>query len=277
MFGQIKKNPGAAALIVIIFFIVMILFPEMQKRPVQFFARPLVLLISEIQKGFTAVGRAVAGSWEGYVDLWGVREENDRLREEVTVLRNETVRLQEAALAGQRLRELLEFKRGFPHGVAAANIIGRDPSNWYHTLLIDKGEKDGVSIEMGVITPRGVVGRVVKTAPTLSQVLLLTDRNSAVAALIQQTRDEGLVEGTEMGLARIKYLSLQSPAREGDLVLTSGLTGIFPKGIMIGTLGPLVKKEGALFQEAQVIPSVDFSKLEEVLVITSLSKAGLKP
>jgi rod shape-determining protein MreC len=138
--------------------------------------------------------------------------------------------------------------------------------------MINKGSRDGVAVEMGVITPAGVVGRVIKAEPAVSQVLLITDRNSAVAALIQRTRDEGLVEGTEKGLARIKYLSLLADVKEGDLVLTSGLTGSFPKGLPIGTLGLVTKKELDLFQQAELTPNVDFSKIEEVLVVTSLDE-----
>lgn len=133
--------------------------------------------------------------------------------------------------------------------------------------MINKGEQAGLKAGMGVITPVGVVGRIIKTTPAASQVLLLTDHNSSVAALVQRTRDEGLVEGTEAGLARIKYLPILSEVGVDDVVLTSGLAGIFPKGLMIGQVTEIQKKEDGLFQVAQIKPAVDFTKLEEVLVI----------
>ena len=215
------------------------------------------------------VTQGVGRIWSGYMDLTQVREENLKLREELHRLQDENIRLLEARAAYDRLEQLLSFKIQSPYPVIAARVVGRDPTNWYRTLMIDKGEREGVAVDMGVIVPSGVVGRVIKTAPHLSQVLLLTDRNSAIAALVQRTRDEGIVEGTEEGLARIKYLSTLSELQEGDRVLTSGLAGSFPKGLFIGQIHRVEKQERALFQQAEIIPSVDFSKLEEVLVIVS--------
>jgi rod shape-determining protein MreC len=121
---------------------------------------------------------------------------------------------------------------------------------------------------MGVIAPAGVVGRIVKTTPYSSMVLLVTDPNNAVTGLIQRTRDEGIVEGTVKGRARMKYIPLLSALQPGDKVVTSGLMGGFPKGLPIGTITEIEKDESDLFQSAELIPEVDFRKLEEVLVIT---------
>lgn len=269
MFRQIINYKRFIILLVTVLFVAVLLFPEIQRRPVFFLGRPLVYIISMLQKALTQTADGFAFIWRDYIDLVSVRRENDRLKQDLARMQSETIRLQEAALANDRLQQLLDFKKTNPYPMVAALVIGRDPSNWYRTLMIDKGTRDGIAIDMGVISPVGVVGRVIKTDPTVSQVLLVTDRNSAVAALIQGTRDEGLVEGTERGLARIKYLSLLADLKAGDLVLTSGLTGIFPKGLLIGTLGRVTKNDQDLFQQAEVIPRVDFSKLEEVLVITS--------
>ncbi len=277
MFRQIQKRPGVLVGLLGLFILILFLFPEMQERPVYFLSRPVVILLSGMQKGLVGIGGGLERFWDRYIHLTSVEEENRRLQGELARVLNENVRLREAALANERLKEALDLKTQRTYSVRVAAVIGRDPSNWYHSLMIDKGERDGVKAEMGVINPSGVVGRVIKTGPSFSQVLLLTDRNSAVAGLVQRTRDEGVVEGTERGLARIKYLSLLATATEGDFLITSGLTGIFPKGIPIGTLGPLTKREPDLFQQAEVTPSVDFSKLEEVLVITSLKGAEAKP
>ena len=216
-----------------------------------------------------AVTQGTSGVWSGYVDLVGVKEENRRLQEELYQLQSEKNQHLEAVAALERLEAFLEFKKQNPYSMMTARVIGRDPTNWYRTMVIDKGEQDGVRMDMGVIAPGGVVGRVMKTAPGISQVQLLTDRSSAVAGLVQRTRDEGIIEGTERGLARIKYLPVLSEVQEGDIVLTSGLAGSFPKGLLIGRIHWVKKQERALFQEAKLTPMVDFSKLEEVLVITA--------
>ncbi|MBI3994768.1 MAG: rod shape-determining protein MreC [Nitrospirae bacterium] len=270
MLRQIINYRRFIILFLIVLLVTALLFPEMQKRPIYFLGRPVVFLISGLQKGMAWIGGGFGNIWNGYINLVSVRRENERLKQDLARLQNETIRLQEAAQAHERLLQLLDLKTEADYRAVTAAVIGRDPSNWYRTLLINKGRRDGVAVEMGVITPAGVVGRVIKAEPAVSQILLMTDRNSAVAALVQRTRDEGLVEGTEKGLARMKYLSLLSEAKEGDLVLTSGLTGSFPKGLLIGTLGRPAKKDLDLFQQAEVIPGVDFSTLEEVLVITSL-------
>jgi rod shape-determining protein MreC len=270
MLRQIINYRRFIILFLAVLLVAVVLFPELQKRPVYYLGRPAVFLLSGLQKALTWTANGIGGVWNGYINLVSVRRENEILKRDVVRLQDENVQLQEAAQANERLEQILNFRKANAFHTLVAAVIGRDPSNWYRTLMINKGTRDGVAIEMGVITPVGVVGRVIKADPTVSQVLLVTDRNSAVAALIQRTRDEGLVEGTERGLARIKYLSLLADLKEGDLVLTSGLTGSFPKGLPIGTLGHATKKELDLFQQAEVVPSVDFSKLEEVLVITSL-------
>src|SRR3972149_5958777 len=256
-------------LLLISVFVIFFLFPELQKRPVYYMMRPFVYLISSLQKGLMFAVSGVGGVWSGYIDLTEVREKNQKLREELHRLQNENIQLLEAKAAYDRLEPLLAFKTQSPYPVITARVIGRDPTNWYRTLMIDKGEREGVTVDMGISVPSGAVGRVIKTTPERSQVLLLTDRNSAIAALIQRTRDEGIVEGTEKGLARIKYLPPLSELQVGDPVLTSGLAGSFPKGMLIGRIHRVEKQEMALFQQAEVIPSVDFSKLEEVLVIMS--------
>ena len=132
---------------------------------------------------------------------------------------------------------------------------------------MNKGASDGIQSDQGVITPAGVVGRIVKTTASTAVVLLLTDPNNAIAGLIQRTRDEGIVEGTTQGQSRLKYIPLLSNARPGDHVVTSGLVGGFPRGIPIGTIIRIDKEEEALFQSAELSPEVDPNRVEEVLVI----------
>lgn len=269
-----NKQIRSLFVFLVVFVLALFLFPEMQQHPIRFITQPFVLLITEIQKGFLATGKGIGGIWTGYVDLRAVREDNQELESRIDRLISENIRLQEFALANQRLQEILGLKQTRHFSFTPANVIGRDPTNWYKTIQIDKGSNDGIKVDMGVSTLKGVVGLVIETTPRFSKVLLLTDRNSALAGLIQRSRDEGVVQGTEKGGARIKYISLLSKAGEGDLVVSSGLAGSFPKGLLIGYVGSFIKKETDLFQEAEVIPAVDFSHLEEVLVITSNFEKG---
>ncbi len=247
--------------------VLILLLPGLQKRPLGFIDDPMTSLLVRLQTGVVSLAGGIEGLWDGYIALIHTQEENQRLVKEMEQLQGENLRLRELALENSRRQQLLEFKESSPLKVSAARVVGRDPTNWFKTITINKGEKDGIGVNMGVITPTGVVGRIIRTTPTASQVLLLTDHSSSIAALVQRTRDEGLVEGLESGHARMKYLSMLSEVGVGDTVLTSGLAGIFPKGLLIGQVTEVHKKEDGLFQVAQIKPAVDFTMLEEVLVI----------
>ena len=182
-------------------------------------------------------------------------------------MRGENNQLREAASATQRLTSLLQFKEQALPLMVAAQVRLPPNSNRFMSVILDKGESDGIQKDMGVITPAGVVGRVVKTTGGTAVVLLLTDPNNAIAGLIQRTRDEGIVEGVPQGRARLKYIPMLSAVKEGDRVVTSGLVGGFPRGLAIGTITAIDREEGALFQTAELVPEVDVNRVEEVLVI----------
>jgi rod shape-determining protein MreC len=247
---------------------VIFLLPKQTRAVLQAVGQPASAVVFFPIEAFTTLEQSVIGLWQDYVALRHVREENRQLRRDLELLQRQNGDLRESAVAAQRLTALLEFKEQFiPHTVAA-RVIGRDSTNWYGGVILNKGDRDGIRPEMGVMTPAGVVGRVVKTGPFSSMVLLVTDPHNAITGIIQRSRDEGIVEGTTQGRARIKYLPLLAGIRAGDMVVTSGLTGGFPRGIAIGTVLSIEKEEGELFQSAEITPEADFSKLEEVLVIT---------
>lgn len=247
---------------------VIFLLPTHTRDVLQTVGRPASYIVSFPLEALASANLKVAKVWQEYVALRRVREENRQLRHELEVLQRQNMDLRELASSGHRLAALLEFKEQFAPQTVAAQVIGRDTTNWYRGIILNKGERDGIRPEMGVMTPAGVVGRVVKTGPSSSVVLLVTDRNNAITGIIQRSRDEGIVEGTLQAGARIKYLPLLANVRVGDVVVTSGLTGGFPRGIVIGTIQALEKEEGELFQAAELLPEVDMAKVEEVLVIT---------
>ncbi|MFO0774384.1 MAG: rod shape-determining protein MreC [Nitrospiraceae bacterium] len=259
--------------LVALFLLLLLLLPAQTQGLLLQFGGPVGRVLAWPIEAFSGISSATRELWDGYIALQTVHEDNRRLVRDVELLREENNRLRESAQLAQRLAGMLQFQERQPFQTVAARVIGKDATNWYQAILIDKGESDGVESEMGVVTPVGVVGRVVKTTHTTAVVLLLTDPNNAIAGLLQRTRDEGIVEGTAQRGVRMKYLPLLAGMQDGDWIVTSGLVGGFPRGIPIGTLTKIEKDEGELFQVAVVEPAVNFSKLEEVLVITKSADA----
>ncbi len=243
------------------------LFPGQSQGLLDYLDGPVGQLVRLPLEAVSALDQGVSAMWQQYVALQHVADENRRLRQEMEWLRGENHQLREAAAATQRLTALLQFKEQALPTMVAAQVIGRDSTNRYQSMILNKGESDGIQNDMGVITPSGVVGRVVKTTSATSVVLLVTDPNNAIAGLIQRTRDEGIVEGTPQGRAKLKYIPMLSAVKEGDQVVTSGLVGGFPRGLAIGTIMAIDREEGALFQTAELMPEVDVNHVEEVLVI----------
>jgi rod shape-determining protein MreC len=247
---------------------VIFLLPKQTRSVLQTVGQPISAVVFLPIEALTTLEQSVIGLWQEYVALRHVREDNRQLRRDLEVLQRQNSDLRESAIAAQRLESLLEFKEQFVPHTVAARVMGRDSTNWYSSVILNKGDRDGIRPEMGVMTSAGIVGRVVKTGPFSSIVLLVTDPHNAITGIIQRSRDEGIVEGTSQGRARIKYLPLLANIRVGDIVVTSGLTGGFPRGIVIGTVLTMQKEEGELFQSAEIAPQADLSKLEEVLIIT---------
>lgn len=243
------------------------LFPGQSQGLLEYLDGPVGQLVRLPLEAVSSLDQGISYMWQQYVALQNVEEENHRLRQEIDWLRGQNSQLREAAAATQRLTALLQFKEQALPTMIAAQVIGRDSSNRYKSVILNKGNSDGIEKDMGVITPSGVVGRVVKTTGATSVVLLVTDPNNAIAGLIQRTRDEGIVEGTPQGRAKLKYIPMLSAVKEGDHVVTSGLVGGFPRGIAIGTITGIEREEGALFQTGDLSPDVDVNHVEEVLII----------
>lgn len=243
------------------------LFPGQSQGLLEYLDGPVGQLVRLPLEAVSSLDQGISNMWQQYVALQSVEDENHRLRQEIEWLRGQNNQLREAASATQRLTALLQFKEQALPTMIAAQVIGRDASNRYKSVIVNKGDSDGIQKDMGVITPSGVVGRVVKTTGATSVVLLVTDPNNAIAGLIQRTRDEGIVEGTLQGRAKLKYIPMLSAVKEGDYVVTSGLVGGFPRGLAIGTITGIAREEGALFQTAELAPEVDVNHVEEVLII----------
>jgi len=181
-------------------------------------------------------------------------------------LTREADRVAELELENERLRKLLDFRESLNGDLLTARIIGRDATGLSRTLVIGRGESDGVAKGAAVLAPEGVVGEVFLVSRHAARVLLISDHNSGVDALVQRTRARGIVQGTVDAGCGLKYVKRTEDVQVGDAVVTSGLDGIFPKGLPIGQVVGVDKRGQGLFQYAEIAPRVDFSQLEEVLV-----------
>ncbi len=232
---------------------------------------------AEVQRGTMAVVDGVRNLWSGYVALRGVRGENDALKQELRTLQ---VRLQREHAEAQRtdnLRQLLELRERANLDTTAAEVIAASASPEFRTVTIDKGTGEGVRADMAVISPAGVVGRVILPSGRASKVQLLIDRNAAAGALIERTRVQGVVEGFGDGSLRMEYVPGTADVKPGDLVVTSGIDGIYPKGFVIGTIEQVDRGTGG-YHVITVRPAVDFTRLEEVLVVrTPAASPGSEP
>jgi rod shape-determining protein MreC len=234
--------------------------------------RSIFAVVSPVQRGVAAAVRGVTSTWHGYVDLRGVREENAQLRERVGFLERTLQQKQHLAREAERLRGILELQQTLPIQTTVAQVVAREGVPWFRTFTINKGSKQGVALNAPVLSPTGVVGRVIALGPYAAKVQLLLDRDSAVGVLFTRTRVTGVTSG-QAGLADsgsrelvVNYVQSLADVVLGDEVVTSGLDQIFPKGLTVGRVVRIGAGTG-LFKEIYVAPSVHFDELEEVLVV----------
>jgi rod shape-determining protein MreC len=196
-----------------------------------------------------------------------VRSENDALKRRIAYLQNQVTSYQEAFIENQRLRRLLDFKKSTGYETIAAQVVVHDLTGWFQTLIVDKGFSDGVAADMPVVNEEGVIGRILDVSDHYSRVLLITDQGSAVDAIDVRNRVRGILCGKDINGCVLKYVSANLDIEEGDLMITSGKDGIFPKGLRLGIVHSVYKDPASMFQRIDVKPLVQLSTLEEVLII----------
>ena len=227
------------------------------------------VMITAASPGLQALeylGRGVKRLWLGYFDLVGARQENLQLRQTLEEYRQKEVHYQEAQQALTRLEGLLELKRQVALPVIGARVIAYDPSLWSRCALIDQGKAQGVKNGLAVLAPEGIVGRVVETYPQYAKVMLIVDRKSGADAMVQRSRVRGILQGKGGNRCSLDFVPKNADVQVEDLVMASGLGGIYPKGLVFGKVSQANKKNPGVFQEIEVTPTVDLSALEEVLV-----------
>ncbi len=233
-------------------------FPA-QKAFQSFFSYPLSLVTQCIN--------TTTALWNGYVHLIGVKKHNTGLQKEITILLLENQQLREHFIENQRLKALLAFKQQFSYHMMPAEIIGRDPSSWFKTIQINRGTKAGVARGSGVVSPQGIVGTVIETTLHSAKILLITDQNSSIDIIIKRSRVRGILEGLAENACTVNYVVKEEDIKEGDGIISSGLNAVFPSGILVGTVTKTNNNQDGFFKHIAVVPAVDFSKLNEVLVV----------
>jgi rod shape-determining protein MreC len=216
--------------------------------------------------------RGALGAWHTFTNWKAVRNENLTLRADNERLSVQSLQVRETDQENRRLRRLLALRDRMPLTTLTGEIIGREGGGWSRSLTVNRGRADGISRQMPVIVPEGLVGRVAQVSSGASIVQLLNDPSSTVGAVVQRTRTPGLVEGEPGGGVRFKFMARDGAGvTPGDLVVTSGLGTLFPKGIPVGRVTAIEDKGSALFHFAVLTPAVDFARVEEVLLLTGQS------
>lgn len=228
----------------------------------------IALVTAPVQKALTAVHRASFGVWTTYLDWKNVRTENHRLRDENQRLRVEALVVTETLQENGRLRRLLDLRTRMPLDTLPGEIIAREWGGWVRSLTVNRGRADEIRKLTAVISPDGLVGRVVEVRPGTSVVQVLTDPASTVGAHVLRTRTPGVVEGEPRGTVRFKYLARDGALNIGDLVVSSGQGGLFPRGVPIGRVSNLDQRTSGLFHLAILEPVVDLARIDEVLLVT---------
>jgi len=253
----------------------MLLRPTGYLQPVENVA---FTLFTPLQYGLDWISNQITSRVQTIRELSSLQARVRELQDTVDRLMIENVRLREAELERANLREMLHFKLANPtYEVLAAEVIGHDPSNLMYYIIIDRGSQDGVANGMPVVTARGLVGRVTAVYPHSARVMLLTDPASSVNALIQSSRATGVVQGQGRRGLTMHYLEQSEQVQVGDIVLTSGLGGNFPKRLVIGQVTSVKRNDVDMFQEVQVQSAVHFDRLEAVLVILNFTPIEYNP
>lgn len=230
----------------------------------------LVLEVSSpIASVANAIGNGAHSAWSRYLYLVSTSKKNEELSRRVQELETKLGILHEFEAENERLRQVLSFSSERELRGTVASVIGADASGWIRGLVIDRGAAHGVRTGMAVVHPRGVVGQITSVSSSSARVLLVNDHSSGVDVLIQGSRVRGVVEGAGEKVCELKFVTKENPVRVGDVVVTSGMDQVFPKGLVVGTVSEVSAQTGTLFQTIEVRPAVNFARIEEVVVVPS--------
>jgi rod shape-determining protein MreC len=275
MFIPRKYHSIVVAAALLIFSLIVLSYSAARLTETGFLRKMILEVAAPFEDAINISLKSLHDVWKRYLFLVGIESENRRLRHEMALLNEQLNLYREGFLEGARLQKLLAVKAGLPNRTVAARVIDSNHTSLFKTLLISKGTAEGLRVGLPILADQGVVGRIIETSWHSSRVLLMIDENSNVDALIQRSRAQGILQGAGSAGCTLKYISRVEEVENGDVVISSGLAGVFPKGLLLGVVTGTSRKEGGLFQKIDVAPAVDFGKLEEVLVL--ITDEGRKP
>ncbi len=263
----LKRHQIPLLIILLVLVVALVYSANLRKKTTTtLFERVVLTLTEPLQQAIDTSFSSIHDLWENYIWLIDTRQQNIVTMQANRDLRARLLAVEEVTLENQRLKKLLDFIEADPRKVLPALVVAEDASSWARTIVIDKGLRHGVDEGDPVVVAEGVVGRVIKVAANSSRVLLVTDASSSIAGLVQRTRTRGVVRGNG-SLLNLEFALRNELVEAEDLVVTSGMGGVFPKGLVIGRVAAVIRNEFGLFQQIELAPVADFSRLEEVLVL----------
>jgi rod shape-determining protein MreC len=263
------KNKIILVFAILLFSLALMTLSAKQEKGTHFLDSMAGLILSPFQNFFTHTIQTVSDGIGHYFFLVDTARENDQLKLEVQRLISEKNQLVERVASQKRLSKLMAYEDDWKKKAVVASVIGRGATQWSKVVVINKGTQSGLSDHLAVVTDAGVIGQIIHAGLNTSTVLLIVDGRSAVDALFQGSRISGVVVGSGEDQCHLKFVPNTADVKVGDYVLSSGLGGIFPKGLIIGKVSQVSRKKQGLFQDITLIPSSDLSRLEEVLVLLS--------
>jgi rod shape-determining protein MreC len=227
-------------------------------------------LLAPVEAAINNFAQGSTGFVRNYFDLVNVRRENERLKAELALVKTDQSRMVELETENRHLGDLLDLKDVLGGNSIAANVIGSDANGFTRTLIIGQGSASGVRPGMAVLSFQGVVGRIITVSPHAARVIIIDDHNSALDAFDQRTRTRGIVAGVVDDGITMKYVERSQDVHPGDVIVTSGLDGIFPRGLLVGSIKSVTGAGPGMFLNVGIAPAVDFRGLEQVLVVTEM-------
>ncbi len=231
----------------------------------------LLEVVAPLEKALHWPVTPIARLWERHIALVGVRDENEALQTRILELEDENLQIREALMTSGRLERIAAMRDEFEVDLLPTEVVGQDVSLWFRSLLLDRGQRDTVKSGMPVVAPSGLVGLITATSPLAARAMMLLDRRSAVNAIVQRSRARGIVRGDGRGDLEFVFMVRGDDVRAGDVVITSGFGGVYPKGLRIGAVRSVQADRNEILHSAKVEAAVDFGRLEQVFVLLQRS------
>lgn len=259
-----NRNKRAVTMSIVLLFLFLFIIPYFFYKHYSAWCADLVTPVLNSINVFTAETKETASAVFNIRNILREREEQSR---EIQKLKRDLNNVQEIYIENQKFKKLLEFKDSLAFEKVAARVIARDAIDWYHSITVSKGTVDGVMVDMPVISFGGIVGKVIEVSEHTAKVILLSDKYSKVGGIVQDTRYAGVVEGSQSNNCVMKYILKDAEIKEGDVVVSSGFGGVYPKGLKIGEVINVMQEQYGLYKSVTIKPSGDLNRLEEVLII----------